>query len=64
MICTDRSPDAGLLNKSSCLAPALGVTKLTNAGGMILVTLFFAAYVRLSRCSTNPPMYLLLLRVP
>jgi hypothetical protein len=31
--------EANLLNKSSCLAPALGVTNLTNAEDMILVTL-------------------------
>jgi hypothetical protein len=27
--------DTGLLNKSSCLAPALGVTKFTNASNII-----------------------------
>ncbi len=31
--------EAGLLNKSSCLAPALGVTNFTTARDMILVTL-------------------------
>jgi hypothetical protein len=30
-------PEAGSLNKSSCLAPALGVTKLIIVNGMILV---------------------------
>ncbi len=33
---------AGLLNKSSCLAPALGVTKFMIAIDMILVTLYCA----------------------
>jgi hypothetical protein len=31
-----QSCEAGLLNKSSCLAPALGVTKITNAAAMFL----------------------------
>jgi hypothetical protein len=31
--------EAGLLNKFSCLARALGVTKFTNVKAMILVTL-------------------------
>jgi hypothetical protein len=31
--------EAGLLNKSTCLAAALGVTKLTIARDIILVTL-------------------------
>jgi hypothetical protein len=31
--------EAGSLNKSSCLAPTLGVTKFTTARDMILVTL-------------------------
>ncbi len=43
-----------LLNKSSCLAPALSVTKLTNVRDMILVTLCCPTQVQL-RCSTNPP---------
>jgi hypothetical protein len=37
-IVTD-APGAGSLNKSSCFAPALGVTKFTKAGDMILVAL-------------------------
>jgi hypothetical protein len=32
-------PEAGSLNKSSCLAPTLGVTKFIIVTGMILVTL-------------------------
>jgi len=32
-------PEAGLLNKSSCFAQGLGVTKFTNMRGMILITL-------------------------
>jgi len=36
---------AGLLNKSSCLAPALGVTKLIIVLDMILVTLCCASQV-------------------
>jgi hypothetical protein len=48
-------PEAGLLNKSSCLAPALGVTKFIIVGDMILVTLCCATYVIL-RSSTNPPL--------
>jgi hypothetical protein len=31
--------EAGLLNKSSCLAPALGVTKIMIVADFILVTL-------------------------
>jgi hypothetical protein len=31
--------EAGLLNKSSCLAPALGVTKFLIVTDMILITL-------------------------
>ncbi len=31
--------EAGLVNKSSSLAPALCATKFTNGGAMILVTL-------------------------
>jgi hypothetical protein len=50
-----QDPEAGLLNKSSCLAPALGVTKFIIVGDMILVTLCCATYVAL-RCSTNPPL--------
>jgi hypothetical protein len=36
---TNRLGEAGLLNKSSCLAPTLGVTKFTNVRDMNLVTL-------------------------
>ncbi len=36
---------AGSLNKSSCLAPALGATKFTTATDMILVPLCCAAQV-------------------
>ncbi len=49
-----KESEAGLLNKSSCLAPALGVTKFIIVINMILVTLCCATKVRLS-CSTNPP---------
>ncbi len=48
-------PEAGLLNKSSCLAPTLGVTKFIIVKGMILVTLCCATQVALS-CLTNPPL--------
>jgi hypothetical protein len=34
--------EAGLLNKSSCLAYALGVTKFANMRRMILVMLYHA----------------------
>ena len=34
-----KTSEAGSLNKSSCLAPALGVTKFTAARDVILVTL-------------------------
>jgi hypothetical protein len=37
------SSEFGLLDKSSCLAPALGVTKFTNVLGMIFITLCFDA---------------------
>ncbi len=50
-----QAPEAGLLNQSSCLAPALGVTKVIIVRDMILVTLCCATYVGL-RCSTNPPL--------
>ncbi len=46
---------AGLLNKSSCLAPTLGVTKFIIVTDMNWVTLCCATEVRL-RCSTNPPL--------
>ncbi len=35
-----RVAEASLLNNSSCLAPALGMTKFTNERLMILVNLF------------------------
>jgi len=47
--------EVGLLNKSSCLAPALGMTKFINVTNMILVKLCCATQVR-RRCSTNPPL--------
>jgi hypothetical protein len=53
-----RASEAGLFNKSSCLAPALGVTKLIIVKYMLLITLFCATEVRL-RCSTNPPQHAL-----
>jgi hypothetical protein len=34
-----RHPEAGLLNKSSCLAPTLGITRLIIVKDIILVTL-------------------------
>ncbi len=34
-----QSPGSSLLNKSSCVAPALGVTKFMNMRDTILVTL-------------------------
>jgi len=37
-----QTPEAGLLNKSSCSARALGVTKFMNMRNMILVTLCHA----------------------
>jgi hypothetical protein len=51
-----RRPVAGSLNKSSCLARTLGVTKFINMRDMILVTLCCAAQVRLGY-STNPPQF-------
>jgi hypothetical protein len=36
------SAEAGLLNKGSCLAPALGVTKFVIVTDMIWVTLCYA----------------------
>jgi hypothetical protein len=42
------------LNKYSCLARALGVTKFVNMGYMIVATLCYVTYVRL-KCVTNPP---------
>ncbi len=52
---TLQSAEAGLLNKSSCLAPTLGVTKFIFVKEMILVTLCCATQVR-PRRSTNPPL--------
>ena len=46
--------EAGLLNKSSCLAPALVVTKFTTVRDMTLVKLCCATQVGLA-CSKNPP---------
>ncbi len=47
--------EVALLNKSSCLAPTLVVTKFTFGRGMILVTLSCTAYVMLW-CSTYLPL--------
>ncbi len=52
---TNRPLKGGLLNKSSCLAPVLGVAKFTKARHMIFVTLCCVTLVRL-RCLTNPPL--------
>jgi hypothetical protein len=41
-----KTSEAGLLNKSSCLAPALGVAKVTIVIAMILATLCCAALSR------------------
>ena len=49
-------PEACLLNKSSCLAQALGLTIFINTRYMNLVTLCCANKVGL-RCSTNPPQF-------
>ncbi len=46
--------EACLLNKSSCLAPALGVTKFTNAKDTILVTLGCDTYVGLCYSKNLP----------
>ncbi len=35
-----QTPEAGLLDKDSCLARALGVTKFINIRDMILFTLY------------------------
>jgi hypothetical protein len=43
-----------LLNKISCLVPALGVAKFIIVTDMILVTLCSDPYVGLG-CSTTPP---------
>ncbi len=43
----DYPPEAGLLNKSLCLVPALGVTKSTTVRDMILVTLCCVTQVHL-----------------
>jgi hypothetical protein len=50
-----RCSEAGLLNKGSCLARTLGVTKFMNMRNMILVTLVVLLKVRLTY-STNPPL--------
>ncbi len=47
--------EASLLNEGSCLARALGVTKLINMRVIILVTRCCATEVR-PRRSTNPPL--------
>ncbi len=52
--CICRATVPGLLNKISCSALTLGVTKLANIRYVILVTLCCAIYVRL-RCPTSPP---------
>jgi hypothetical protein len=39
LYCRVQGPEAGSLNKSSCLAPALGVTKFIIVKDLILVTL-------------------------
>ncbi len=46
-------PEAGLLNKSSCLVPTLGVYKFIKIIERNLVSLWCVASVR-HRCSTNP----------
>jgi hypothetical protein len=38
LLCNKPAHDTGLLNKSSCLAPALGVTKFMSINAMRLVT--------------------------
>jgi hypothetical protein len=42
LLFNELASEAGLLNKGSCLARALGVTKFINMRYMILVTLCFA----------------------
>ncbi len=49
-----KDTEASLLNKGSCLAQVLGVTKFINIRDIILVALCCATQVWL-RCSTNPP---------
>ncbi len=44
MFAISKEAEAALMNKISCLAPALGVTKFTVARVMILVTLCDATY--------------------
>jgi hypothetical protein len=46
--------EAGLMNKSSCLARTLGATTIIMVIAVDSVTLCCATYVGL-RCSTNPP---------
>jgi hypothetical protein len=38
-----KQTEVGLLNKNSCLAPALGIEKIHNCKDMIVVTLCCAA---------------------
>ncbi len=52
---TIQRPKAGLLNKRTSLAPALGVTKFIIILDMILVTLCCVPEVWL-RCPTSPPL--------
>jgi hypothetical protein len=49
--------EVGLLNKSSCLSSALGMTKFITIIAMFLVALCCATQVPL-RCSTNQPLML------
>ncbi len=55
---TSKVTEASLLNKSSCSAPPVSVTKFTNVRDKILVTLCCADQVRLE-CLTNPPLFCL-----
>jgi hypothetical protein len=55
LLFNEPSSEAGLLNKSSCSAAALGVTKFIDVKDMILVTLYCATNVGL-KCSKNPPL--------
>jgi hypothetical protein len=52
----DKKPEAGSYNRSSFLAPALGVTKVLFVTDMIWATLCCDTQVGL-RCSTNPPQF-------
>jgi hypothetical protein len=42
LVITLEAPEAGLLNQSSCLTPALGVTEFITEIAVILVTLCWA----------------------